>query len=278
MLLYGKDLAEETIRHIRNEIEASSIKPHLGIVVVGDFKPSHIYVNRKVETAKKAGISTEIFHMPHNVEEKDLLALIKKLNEDRKIDGFIVQLPLPKHINANKVIEAISPKKDVDGFHPSNMGKVLLNLLDDVFVPATPAGIMRMLEHYKVPIAGANAVVVGRSNIVGKPIALMLLHSDATVSICHSKTRNLAEHTKQADILIVAAGQPNFIKPEMVKEGAYVVDVGTTRVGEKVVGDVDPAVQKKAHVSPVPGGVGPLTVAMLLQNTLKAAKSKKLKQ
>lgn len=277
MLLSGKELAEKIIGEIRAEIDASGLNPRLGIVVVGDYKPSSIYVKRKMETAKKAGIEVEVFELNEDAKESELLDLIKKLNTDERIDGFIVQLPLPKHISADRIIEAIEPKKDVDGFHPSNMGKVLLDLLDEVFAPATPLGIMKMLEHYKIPVSGANAVVVGRSSIVGKPIAVMLLHKDATVTICHSKTRNLSEYTKKADILIVAAGQPGLIKPEMVKQGAYVIDVGTTRVGEKVMGDVDPAVQKKANVSPVPGGVGPLTVAMLLQNTLKAAKMRKFR-
>ncbi len=285
MLLYGKELAERIIGHVKAEAEGLGIAPRLGIVVVGDYQPSQVYVKKKMETAKRAGIEAELFHLPHNSEEKEVLALVQKLNRDGKIDGFIVQLPLPPHISPDKVIEAIDPRKDVDGFHPSNMGKVLLNLKDEVFEPATPSGIMRLIEHYKIPVSGANAVIVGRSNIVGKPIAVMLLHGDATVTVCHSKTRNLPEHTKRADILVVAAGKPFFIKPDMVKEGAYVIDVGTTRVEveagngkpktSKVVGDVDPKVQEKANVSPVPGGVGPLTVAMLLQNTLKAAKMRK---
>lgn len=277
MLLSGKELAEKIIREIKSEVDAGRITPKLGVVVVGDYRPSHIYVRRKVETAKKAGIETEVFELNEDAKESELLWLIKKLNEDEKIDGFIVQLPLPKHINTDKIIEAIDPKKDVDGFHPSNMGKILLNLPDEVFAPATPSGIMKMIEHYKIPVSGANAVVVGRSNIVGKPIAIMLLQRDATVTVCHSKTKDLSLYTKNADILVVAAGSPGLIKPEMVKEGAYIIDVGTTRVGEKVVGDVDPEVQKKANVSPVPGGVGPLTVAMLLQNTLKAAKMRNAK-
>ncbi|MFN7088539.1 MAG: bifunctional 5,10-methylenetetrahydrofolate dehydrogenase/5,10-methenyltetrahydrofolate cyclohydrolase [Candidatus Paceibacteria bacterium] len=277
MLLYGKELAERIIAHVKAEVEGLGLKPCLGIVVVGDYQPSQIYVKKKIETAEKAGVKVRLFHLPHNSDEKEVLALIEKLNKDAEIDGYIVQLPLPPHINPNKVIESIDPQKDVDGFHPSNMGKVLLNLKDDVFEPATPAGIMRLIEHYKISLSGADVVVVGRSNIVGKPIAMMLLHKNATVTICHSKTKNLEEQTKRADVLIVAVGKPGFIKPEMVKNGAYVIDVGTTRVGEKVVGDVDIEVQKKAHVSPVPGGVGPLTVATLLQNTLKAAKMKKEK-
>lgn len=277
MLLYGKDLAERIVNEVKADIEKLAFKPCLGIVVVGDYQPSQLYVKKKIEAAKKAGMDVRLFHLPANAEENEILALVEKLNHDPEIDGFIVQLPLPPHINPTKIIEAIDPSKDVDGFHTSNMGKLFLNLDDERFEPATPAGIMRLIEHYNIPVGGANVVVVGRSNIVGKPIAIMLLHKDATVTICHSKTQNLAEHTKQADVLIVAVGKPRFIKADMVKEGAYVIDVGITRVGEKVVGDVDEEVQKKAHVSPVPGGVGPLTVAMLLQNTLKAAKIRKEK-
>lgn len=275
MILYGKEVAERIIGRIKAEVDGGGLTPRLGIVVVGEYQPSQIYVKRKIEAAKRAGIEAQVYNLPEKADEAELLALIGKLNADRKIDGFIVQLPLPLHINAEKVIGAIDPSKDVDGFHPSNMGKIMLNLREEVFEPATAAGIMRMVEHYKIPVSGANAVVVGRSNIVGKPIALMLLHRDATVTICHSKTSNLADYTKNADVLVVAAGKPGLIKPEMVKPGAYVIDVGTTRVGEKVVGDVDPEVQKKAHLSPVPGGVGPLTVAVLLENTLKANKMKK---
>lgn len=272
MLLSGKEIAEEITNQIKVEIEKNNLTPKLGIILVGNYKASQIYVQKKCETAKRIGIQTEIFNFPETVKEDELLGFIKELNSKEKLNGFIVQLPLPKHIDANKIIEAIDPKKDVDGFHSSNMGKLFLNSNDGAFVPATPAGIMKMIEHYKIPVSGANTVVIGRSNIVGKPIAIMLLHKDATVTVCHSKTKNLANYTKQADILVVAVGQPFLIKPEMVKQGAYVIDVGITQVGEKIAGDVDLKVQKKANVSPVPGGVGPLTVAMLLQNTLKAAK------
>lgn len=275
MLLYGKELAERILAEVKDEIERKRLHPCLGIILVGDYQSSQIYVKKKIEKAKSVGIETELFHLPHNIEESELIALVNKLNKDKRIDGFIVQLPLPKHINPNHIIEAIDPKKDVDGFHPLNMGKVLLNLDEEMFAPATPSGIIMLLEHYKVPISKANAVVIGRSNIVGKPLAIMLLHKNATVTICHSKTKNLSEHTKKADILVVAAGSPSLVKASMVKKGAYVIDVGITRIGKKLVGDVDPLVQKKAHLSPVPGGVGPLTVALLLQNILKAAKNRK---
>lgn len=272
MLLQGKELSERIISRIAKEVKGKR-KPRLAIVVVGDYQPSQIYVRKKIETAKRAGIETELFHLPEKTTERKLLWLVDRLNNDKRIDGFIVQLPVPKQIDANKVIEAIDPRKDVDGLNSSNLGKIALGL--DGFAPATPSGIIALLEHYKVRIEGANATIVGRSGLVGKPIALMLLNRNATVSICHSKTRNLAEHTKKADILVVAAGSPGLIEPWMVKKGAYVIDVGTTRVQGKIMGDVHPSVQKKANVSPATGGVGPLTVAMLLQNTLKAAKMKK---
>ncbi len=272
MLLSGKEPAEKIIAGIKDEIGRSGLKPKLGIIVVGDYKPSHIYAKRKMEAAKRAGIEAEVFMLGADASEGELLELIKKLNNDGGIDGYIVQLPLPKHINTDNIVNAIDPEKDVDCFHPSNFGKVALGMRERAFEPATPSGIMHLLEYHKIPIAGANVVIVGRSNIVGKPVALMFLHKDASVTVCHSKTRNLGEHTKKADILVVAAGSPGLIKSEMVKEGAYVIDVGTTRFGEKVVGDVESEVQKKAHLSPVPGGVGPLTVAMLLENTLKVAK------
>ena len=274
MILYGKELAEKITNEIKGEVERLGISPKLGIIVIGEYRPSKIYVRKKVETAAKTGIRAEVFALPETTSEKELLLLIGRLNSDDDIDGFIVQTPIPDHISEDRVMEAIDPVKDVDGFHPSNMGRVFQNLQTG-FAPATPSGIIRLLDFYNVKIDGANAVVVGRSNTVGKPIALMLLHRNATVTICHSKTKNLADYTSNADILVVAAGAPGLIKGNMVKDGAYVIDVGTTRVGEKVVGDVDPAVQNKANVSPVPGGVGPLTVAMLLGNVLKAAKIRK---
>ena len=274
MILYGKELAEKITNEIKGEVERLGISPKLGIIVIGEYRPSKIYVRKKVETAAKTGIRAEVFALPETTSEKELLLLIGRLNSDDDIDGFIVQTPIPDHISEDRVMEAIDPVKDVDGFHPSNMGRVFQNLQTG-FAPATPSGIIRLLDFYNVKINGANAVVVGRSNTVGKPIALMLLHRNATVTICHSKTENLADYTRNADILIVAAGAPGLIKENMAKGGAYVIDVGTTRVGEKVVGDVDSVVQNKANVSPVPGGVGPLTVAILLDNVLKAAKIRK---
>lgn len=274
MLLYGKALAESIIDGIKKEVVETGITPRLGIVLVGNQKPSEVYVRRKVEDAKTAGIRAEIFRLPESADEDELLALVRKLNKDRGTDGFIVQLPLPGHIDEDRVIEAIEPAKDVDGFHPANIGKVALGL-EGGLEPATPSGVMMLLAHYKIPLAGVEAVVVGRSNIVGKPVALMLLRSDATVTICHSRTANLASHTRRADVLIVAAGKAGLVKPDMVKEGACVIDVGINHVGGRLVGDVAPEVQEKARLSPVPGGVGPMTRAMLLLNTLKAAKARR---
>lgn len=275
MLLYGKELAQNIIKQIKKKVKKSKIKPCLGIILVGENNASQLYVKKKMESAKKAGISAKLFHLSKDIKEKELLGLIKKLNKNRRISGFIVQLPVPKHINSNKIIETINPEKDVDGFHALNAGRLVLNLSKEAFLPPTAFGIIRLIEHYRIPIAGKNAVVIGRSNIVGKPIALMLLHKNATVSICHSKTKNLEYYTKNADILIVAAGKPGLVKSRMVKKGACVIDVGITRIKEKIVGDVEPDVKNKAHLSPVPGGVGPLTVAMVLENTFKAAERRK---
>jgi len=274
--LSGKDPADKILHDAKNRIEKLGRAPLLAIVVVGEFKPSQIYVNRKIKTAESVGMKTEVHRLPENVEEVELLKLIERLNKDKEVDGFIIQTPLPHHIHAQKIMNAVDPHKDVDGYHPVNLGKVLTGQIDDtMFPPATPFGIMQMIEQYGIQTEGKNAVVIGRSNVVGKPIAMLLLHKNATVSICHSKTKNLAEYTKNADIVVAAAGAPGLVKADMVKEGAYIIDVGTTRVGEKVVGDVDfENVIKKANCSPVPGGVGPLTVAMLINNTVKAAEMK----
>lgn len=271
--LSGKEPADKILEDVRRRVRALSSPPKLAIVVLGEYKPSQIYVSRKVKTAESVGIIVVVHKLQENIDEKELFTLITNLNNDKCIDGFIVQMPLPKQINSDRVIEAINPLKDVDGFHPQNMGKVLINQIDEnMFPPATPSGVMKMLEYYNVHIEGKNAVVIGRSNIVGKPVAMLLLHKNATVTVCHSKTQDLAKHTINADVIVVAAGSPGLVKTDMVKEGAHIVDVGTSRVGDKIVGDVDfEQVIKKAHCSPVPGGVGPLTVAMLLYNTVKAA-------
>lgn len=269
MLLSGKEIAKEILEQIKNEIKEKAISPYLAIIVIGNQNASSIYVKKKIETAKEVGIKTRLFSLPENVKEETLEQLIKKINKNRKIHGVIVQLPLPPHISQNKIFTAIDPKKDVDGFHPLNRGKLFLN--EDCFVPCTPNGIMKLLEHYKIRIDGKNTVIIGRSNLVGKPLALLLLHKNATITICHSKTKNLNEYVKKADLIIAAVGKPGLLKDGMIKKGACIIDVGISLVNGKIVGDVSEKVKEKANVSPVPGGVGPLTVAMLLKNTLKAA-------
>ncbi len=279
--LAGTVVAQSITERLKQEIKNEKLTPKLGIVVVGEDKPSQVYVKKKCEKAEETGIKAQVFRFPETISEKELLDEIRKLNDDNEIDGFIVQMPLPKQINPELVIKAINPKKDVDGFHSLNMGKVMQNIVDErTFWPATPLGVIKILEFYKIPIEGKKAVVIGRGNIVGKPVAMMLLHKNATVIICHSKTKDLKKETKKADIIIAAAGSPNLVTADMVKKGATVIDVGTTRVivggKEKVVGDVDfNNVIKKANCTPVPGGVGPLTVAMLLSNTVKAARDRK---
>lgn len=279
--LSGKECAQKLLESLKPQIEALKIKPSLGIVVVGEDKPSQIYVKKKCEKAQEFGLTASVFRFPEDITQNALLEEIRTLNADKTIDGFIVQMPLPKHISPDTVIAAIDPQKDVDGFTSTSMGKVMQNILDEsTFWPATPFGVLKLLEYYNVSFEGKHAVIIGRGNVVGKPLSMMLLHKNATVTICHSKTRDLSTHTKKADILVCAAGSPALVKASMVKKGAYVVDVGTSRVvidgKEKVVGDVDfNSVIKKAHSSPVPGGVGPMTVAMLIANTVKAAKLKR---
>jgi len=271
--LYGKEPAASLLEKAKLEAAKLKTPPHLVIVLVGNDPASELYVKKKLEKAASIGVNATLERLPGDVKEGELLALVEKLNKDKSVHGFIVQSPIPKHIDYSKIVEAIDPKKDVDGWTSTNTGKMFLGVPG--FLPATPAGIIRLLEYYKVKFAGAEAVVIGRGNVVGKPLAFMLLQKDATVTICHSKTKNLAEHTKRADIVIAAAGSPGLLKADMVKEGAYVVDVGTTRVGEKIMGDVDFAnVIKKANCTPVPGGVGPMTVAMLISNVIEAALGK----
>jgi len=269
--LSGREPAAALLETAKATVAGMKRKPSLAIVLVGSDPASEIYVRKKMEKAMATGVLAKLEILSESATEADLLALVKKLNKDRNVDGFIVQAPIPKHMDYSKVVEAIDPRKDVDGWTATSTGRMFLGVPG--FLPATPAGIIRLLEHYGVKLAGAEVVVVGRGNVVGKPLAFMLLQKDATVTICHSKTKNLTEHTKRADILIAAAGSAGLIKADMVKEGAYVVDVGTNKVGEKTVGDVDfDAVIKKANCTPVPGGVGPMTVAMLICNVIEAAK------
>ncbi len=260
--------------------------PHLAAILVGDDGASRTYVENKVKACEKAGFKSSLFHRPATISEQELLDLVDQLNEDQQIDGFIVQLPLPRHIDAERVTMAIDPEKDVDGFHPLNVGRMVLGLPG--FLPATPNGIVELLKHYEVRTSGKHCVVVGRSNIVGTPISILMgRNSDpgnCTVSLAHSRTKDLPVLTRQADILIVAIGKPGFIKPDMVKEGAVVIDVGIHRIedpsrksGYRLVGDVDHAsvAPRCSLITPVPGGVGPMTITSLLLNTLKAAKARK---
>ncbi|MFB9108082.1 bifunctional 5,10-methylenetetrahydrofolate dehydrogenase/5,10-methenyltetrahydrofolate cyclohydrolase [Flavobacterium gyeonganense] len=286
-ILDGKKTSED----IKNEIaaEVQSIKaaggkvPHLAAVLVGNNGASLTYVGSKVKSCQQIGFDSTLVALPEDITEADLLAKIKELNEDENLDGYIVQLPLPKHIDEEKILLAIDPDKDVDGFHPTNFGRMALEM--ETFIPATPFGIMQLLERYKVETAGKHTVVIGRSHIVGRPMSILMSRKgnpgDSTVTLTHSRTKNLAEFTKNADIIITALGVPEFLKGDMVKDGVVIIDVGITRVddpsnskGYVIKGDVDfDEVSKKASfITPVPGGVGPMTIAMLLQNTLLARK------
>lgn len=268
-VLSGKEASEALLEEIKQKVAKMEKKPHLAIVLVGNDPASEIYVKKKLEKAASVGVEATLKKLDESASEQDVLKLVDELNNDKRIDGFIVQSPLPKQIDESKVVEAIDPRKDVDGWTSSNMGRMFIGL--DSFLPATPAGVMRILDHYKVDLNGKNATVIGRSNVVGKPLAFLLLQRNATVTICHSRTKDLAEHTKNADVVVAAVGKPGLVTADMIKEGAYVVDVGTTRVEGKLKGDVDfDNVIKKAHCSPVPGGVGPMTVSMLISNVVKA--------
>ncbi|NYZ77757.1 bifunctional 5,10-methylenetetrahydrofolate dehydrogenase/5,10-methenyltetrahydrofolate cyclohydrolase [Candidatus Micrarchaeota archaeon] len=271
--LSGKEPAEAILLKVKRRAGEIDWTPTLAIVLVGADKASQIYVESKIKKAAGCGIKAILHKLPETVSESEILALVDRLNEDGGVDGFIVQSPLPKHIDEMKIVKGINPAKDVDGWTPVSMGNMFVGT--DSFLPATPAGVMRLLEYYNVPIEGRHAVVVGRSNVVGKPLAILLLRKNATVTICHSKTKNLAEYTKSADILIAAVGMPGLIKADMVKKGAVVIDVGITRIGEIIKGDVEfDEVLKKADCTPVPGGVGLMTVAMLLENVVLAAERK----
>lgn len=263
-----KDELKEEVKNLKND----NIFPGLAVIIVGDDPASRVYVNSKKKACEEIGIYSQEYALPENTTQDELLELVEKLNGDTKINGILVQLPLPSHIDEEAVINAISPKKDVDAFHPVNVGKIMIGNYD--FLPCTPAGVMELIKESGIDISGKECVVVGRSNIVGKPQAMLLLHQNGTVTICHSRTKDLAEKTKNADILIAAVGKPNFITGDMIKEGAVVIDVGINRIApKKLVGDVDfeSAEKKASAITPVPGGVGPMTIAMLMKNTVKAA-------
>jgi methylenetetrahydrofolate dehydrogenase (NADP+)/methenyltetrahydrofolate cyclohydrolase len=266
----GPPLAAKVREQVARDVaELGSVG--LATVLVGDDPASNVYVRGKHKAASEAGMRSVDRRLPAETTQEELLAVLAELNADDGVDGILCQLPVPEQIDAEAVLRSIDPMKDVDGFHPFNAGRLFAG--HPTFVPATPLGIMALLEEYEVPLAGAHAVVVGRSNIVGKPIAHLLLGANATVTICHSRTRDLAEQTRAADVLVAAIGRPGLIAPEMVKEGAAVVDVGITRTDEGLKGDVAPEVAERAGwLTPVPGGVGPMTIAMLLRNTVQAAR------
>jgi methylenetetrahydrofolate dehydrogenase (NADP+)/methenyltetrahydrofolate cyclohydrolase len=282
----GKFVSSQIRSELKTEIEKLAEKigktPGLAAILVGENPASKVYVGMKSKACNEIGIKSSVVKLNENISEDELLNVIKKNNEDNNIHGILVQLPLPKHIDQNKILNSISVDKDVDGFHPYNVGNLIIG--NDTFYPCTPYGIIELLDRYKIEVSGKHVVVVGRSNIVGKPIANMLLqkkkNANATVTVCHSNSRDISEFTRQADILIAAIGSPEIIKADMIKEGAVVIDVGVNRVednsekGYKLVGDVDyqNVVNKVAAITPVPGGVGPMTIAMLMKNTVKAFK------
>jgi methylenetetrahydrofolate dehydrogenase (NADP+)/methenyltetrahydrofolate cyclohydrolase len=266
----GAALAERIRAEVAAEV-AELGRLGLATVLVGDDPASQIYIGRKHEAARAAGIEPYDHHLPADTSEADLLALVDELNADDSVDAILVQLPLPAHVDERRVLRAVSPVKDVDGFHPVSAGQLYLD--QPTFVPATPLGIVALLEEYRVPLEGARAVVVGRSTIVGKPTALLLLRANATVTICHSRTVELAARIAEADVLVAAVGKAGVVTAEMVKPGACVIDVGVNRTDAGLRGDVDPAAAERAGLmTPVPGGVGPMTIAMLLRNTVKAAR------
>jgi methylenetetrahydrofolate dehydrogenase (NADP+) / methenyltetrahydrofolate cyclohydrolase len=276
-LIDGKALAQQVRERLAKEsaelLAKTGVKPGLSTILVGDDPASHLYVKNKQKACDAAGIYIDDHKLPANTTQADLLALIEKVNGDSKIHGILVQLPLPKHIDSKVVLDAVSPHKDADGFHPYNFGRLVEG--HPIFEACTPKGVIKMIESTGVLIEGKRAVVLGRSNIVGKPLALMLLQRNATVTICHSKTKDLPAVCREAELLLVAIGKPKFVTVDMVRDGAVVIDVGTNRLPDgKVVGDVDfePVSHKAGWISPVPGGVGPMTIAMLLDNTVESAK------
>ena len=284
-IIDGKKVSAQVKQEVKNETELLkkeySITPGLAVVIVGDDPASRVYVNNKKKACELVGFHSEEYALPAETTQEELLSLVKELNEKKDINGILVQLPLPKHLDDKAVIEAINPLKDVDAFHAVNVGKIMLGEYD--FLPCTPAGVMEMLHYYNIEVSGKNCVVIGRSNIVGKPMGMLLLHENGTVTICHSRTKNLAEVCSRADILVAAVGKPKFVTADMVKPGAVIIDVGTTRVpdsskkkGFRLNGDVkfDEVSPICSYISPVPGGVGPMTICSLMQNTLLAATHK----
>lgn len=276
-LIDGKAVSAAVKERIKREIEEKKLEIGLAVVIVGNNQASRVYVNNKKKACDFCGITSYEYALPEETTEEQLLELVDKLNVDKKVNGILVQLPLPKQIDEKKIIERISPEKDVDAFNAVNVGKIMIG--DYAFLPCTPAGVMELIHSTGTEISGKECVVIGRSNIVGKPMAMLLLHENATVTICHSKTANLGEVCRRADILVSAVGKAGFVTEDMVKEGAAVIDVGMNRNAEgKLCGDVDfdNVKDKCAYITPVPGGVGPMTIAMLMENTLRAKKLQSL--
>jgi methylenetetrahydrofolate dehydrogenase (NADP+)/methenyltetrahydrofolate cyclohydrolase len=278
-ILDGKSLAAQIRAAVKREVEALAhrgIRPGLAVLLAGENPASRVYVRNKVRACEETGVRSELYELPANVSEEALIDRVLALNDDPDIHGILVQLPLPKQVDAHKVLESVAPAKDIDGFHESNLGALLAGR--PRLVPCTPAGVMRLLEHAGVPLAGSHAVVIGRSNIVGKPLALLLLQKDATVTICHSKSRDLETVARSADILVAAVGRAKLVTGRMVKPGACVIDVGVNRLSDgSLAGDVDFAsvAEVAGWITPVPGGVGPMTIAMLLENCVRAAGASK---
>ena len=272
IIINGREVAKNWKDKIAKQVSELTVQPHLAVVLVGDNPASQVYIRNKEKACAQTGIRSTVIRLKEDCTQVELENVVRSLNTDDSVHGILVQLPLPTHINEADILALINPKKDVDGFHAINSGRLMNG--QKGFVPCTPLGIMKLLEAYEIPLEGKHAVIVGRSNIVGKPIAMLLLAQNATVTICHSKTRNLEEFTRQADILVAAVGKANFITPDMVKTGAIVVDVGINRVNGQIVGDVDARVNEIAsYITPVPGGVGQMTIAMLLSNTVDAARN-----
>ena len=276
-IIDGKKVSSHIIENITTEVKSLKLKidksPGLAVILVGDDPASAVYVRNKNKTCTKIGFQSFENILPSDTSELILLNLIDELNNNENINGILVQLPLPKHISSHKILKAIKPEKDVDGFHLENVGRLVTG--NAAFKPCTPAGIIQLLDYYNIDLEGKNAVVLGRSNIVGKPVAFLLLEKNATVTICHSRTKDLSKITRQADVLIAAIGKPNFVSADMVKDDSVIIDVGINRVDGKLVGDVDyqAVSQKVSLITPVPGGVGPMTIAMLMANTLQSFKN-----
>lgn len=281
-LLDGKSLSAHIQATIQSQVMSLPRAPKLVVILVGNDAPSLAYVTMKAKACKNVGIDGSVLNLPESTQESELLAHIRTLNTDDNVDGILVQLPLPKHIDTAKILESITPEKDVDGFHPLNVGRIQTNTqVDSSFAPATPLGVMRLLEHYKIDPKGKNVAIIGASNIVGKPLAALMHNANATISLCHIYTQDLSLYTKRADIVCVGVGKQNLLCAEMIQEGAVVIDIGINRLESgKLVGDVDfdNVAKKASFITPVPGGVGPMTIASLLENTLKAYRLRTLSQ